>query len=302
MSGWISLHRSLEDHWIWQENRVFSKAEAWIDILMMVNHSDNKIMFEGQLITVKRGDRITSIRALSEKWNWSRTKVNNFLELLQNENMIVKKSDSKKTLLTVVNYDLYQNEVLEKRHKKATEKPPKSHRNDTEKPLKDTNNNDNNELIMKNNENNDNNKSVGGVDYHNQDFSLIVNEWQKLGFGLITQRTTEQILDWLKVHDKDLIMHVIRYAHDNGAINQRYVQAVLKSAREKNVKTVADFEAEQQKRAATRKPFNGKPNNQVIQPKWFKGQKETEPSKEVPKETDTDISNMINQFRKGQTP
>ena len=55
MTGWISLHRSIQKHWLFEEKRKFSRFEAWIDILLMVNHSDNKIMHDGDLITVKRG-------------------------------------------------------------------------------------------------------------------------------------------------------------------------------------------------------------------------------------------------------
>ena len=307
MSGWISLHRQIKEHWIWEES---DYLKWWIDILLRVNHKDVTGMFNKKPRTYKRGTFHTSTVKLAEQWNVSRNTVNRFLKLLEQDNMIKIISSNDGTTIEVLNYNVYQGfseekrQPTEQRSEQRTEQQIEQrteHRTEQQTDIElNTNNNDNNELIMKNNENNNNN-SVG-VDYNNQDFSIIVNEWQKLGFGMITERSTEQILDWLKVHDKDLIMHVIQYAHDNGAINQRYVQAVLKSAREKNVKTVADFEAEQQKRAASRRTVNGKPNNQVIQPKWFKEQKETEPSKEVPKETDTDISNMINQFRKGQTP
>ena len=51
--GWLRLHRSMADHWLWTEERVFSKAEAWLDLLMMVNHADGKVMMNGRLMEVK---------------------------------------------------------------------------------------------------------------------------------------------------------------------------------------------------------------------------------------------------------
>lgn len=108
MQGWIRLHRKVQSHWLYQEKRKFSKYEAWLDLLMMVNHEDKKTVLGNEIIEVKRGQRITSIRKLCEKWGWSNTKVTQFLNLLQSDGMIVLKSDSKKTLITITNYHDYQ--------------------------------------------------------------------------------------------------------------------------------------------------------------------------------------------------
>lgn len=148
--GWISVHRKITENWIWEE-KPFSKGQAWIDLLLMVNHQDNKTLIDGSLVTVNRGSRITSLRKLSEKWGWSRTKTKKFLELLEKDEMITFKSDSKKTVYTIVNYNDYQDTS---NNKNDTEVPVKDHRSDSEVTLKDTNNNDNNE----NNVNNDNKK------------------------------------------------------------------------------------------------------------------------------------------------
>ena len=148
MAGWISLHRQIQEHELWQD-KPFSRGQAWIDILLMVNHQDEKIMFDGNITIVKRGSRITSIRKLCERWGWSNSKVIKFLKLLQDEKMLDYISDKKKTVLTVVNYGSYQNEDTLKRH-----------RNTTETPLKHTNNNDNND-------NNDNKIYSLVIDYLN---------------------------------------------------------------------------------------------------------------------------------------
>ena len=86
--GYISLHRSIQNHWLYDEERIFSNYEAWLDLLLMVNHKDAKVLQDGQLVTVKRGERITSIRQLMEKWRWSNTKVVKFLKLLEADDMI----------------------------------------------------------------------------------------------------------------------------------------------------------------------------------------------------------------------
>ena len=105
--GWIKLHRAIQEHWLW-DDEPFTRGQAFIDLLLMVNHKDKKIMFNGELIEVKKGSKITSLRQLSDRWKWSTNKVKKYLEQLQKDGMINYKSDNKKTLLTIENYSVYQ--------------------------------------------------------------------------------------------------------------------------------------------------------------------------------------------------
>ena len=107
-SGWIKLYRQLQDCWIWLDKEPFDKRSAWVDLLLTANHSDKKILFNGELITVKRGQILTSVRKLSVKWKWSVNKVYRFLKLLESDKMLQKESNKDRTLLTIVNYSVYQ--------------------------------------------------------------------------------------------------------------------------------------------------------------------------------------------------
>lgn len=140
--GWVSIHRQLQDHWLW-EDKPFSKGQAWVDMLLMANHADKKFMLGNELVEVKAGSFITSEYKLMERWGWSKTKVRSFLDILQKDEMIVKNSDRKKTTITLVNYGLFQDS-------ETTERPQKDRKKTTKKPQKNPNNNDNNV----NNENN----------------------------------------------------------------------------------------------------------------------------------------------------
>ena len=172
-NGWISVHRKIWNNPIWNDNEPFDMRSAWIDLLLLVNHTDNKTLFSGELITVKRGDKILSIRFLADRWKWSNDKVLKFLKLLESDNMIKRDSNKKRTLITVVNYGFYQdrantkrtqNEHLPNTYRTQTEQSPNTERTQTER-----NNNNNNELIMSNNDNNENNNTpfnppTGGAD------------------------------------------------------------------------------------------------------------------------------------------
>jgi len=125
MQGWIKLHRQILETNFFEEKRVYSKAEAWIDLLLRANHKDERILFNSNYITIKRGQHLTSMKKLAERWKWSRTKVQKFLTLLEEDGMCTAKKTSKYTLLTLDNYDFYQSRDYEKDIKKTSEKHQK---------------------------------------------------------------------------------------------------------------------------------------------------------------------------------
>lgn len=110
MSGWIKIHRSITDHWLYSEKRVYSKLEAWYDILLTVNYVDNKTVIKGRLYKVKRGESTLSFESWGKRWSWDKSKVRRFFSLLQKDEMIVLKCDNTTTHLTVCNYESYQGE------------------------------------------------------------------------------------------------------------------------------------------------------------------------------------------------
>lgn len=105
--GWIRLDRQIKNHWLWEE-KPFDKKSAWIDLLLTANHEDKKFLLGNELIEAKRGEIVTSEVKLAERWGWSRKKVRIFFELLESDGMIVKKSDTRKTVLVIINYSKYQ--------------------------------------------------------------------------------------------------------------------------------------------------------------------------------------------------
>lgn len=114
MDGWISLYRQIKESWIWKDKEPFDKRSAWIDLLLTVNYKNKKIPFENGFIEIEKGQTLTSIKQLSEKWKWSRHKVSDFLDRLEQDTMIVQVRDTRKTLISVVNYSKYQ-DVIEKK-------------------------------------------------------------------------------------------------------------------------------------------------------------------------------------------
>ena len=134
-TGWIMLHSQITECWVWDDDEPYTKGQAWIYLLLCANHSDAKIYLDGKLEIVKRGQYVTSIRKLAEKFSWSRDKVSKFLKLLEQDNMIIQNSDTKKTLLTIVNYGKFQN-------RPTTDRQQNHNRFTTDRQQTDINKND----------------------------------------------------------------------------------------------------------------------------------------------------------------
>lgn len=143
--GWICLHRSIQDSWLWQ-NEPFSRGQAWIDLLLSANHEDHKIVVDSDLMTIKRGQMLTSVRKLSERWKWSVKRTQKFLKLLEEDEMLTKNSGKRYTLLTILNYAKFQ-DISAFRDTVSTTLPTTQgiHSGNTAYPQTTMNNNYNNE-------------------------------------------------------------------------------------------------------------------------------------------------------------
>ncbi len=105
MAGWIKIHRKIIDHWIWTDSK---RLKWWMDLLLLTNHSDKKVMLGGKLVVLKRGSFHTSELKLSERWNVSRNTVRNYLNALEKDTMITTKKTKNGTTIIVHNYGIYQ--------------------------------------------------------------------------------------------------------------------------------------------------------------------------------------------------
>lgn len=265
MTGWISIDRSIQNHWLFKEKRTFSKFEAWIYLLMEANHSKAKVPIGNQIVTVERGQRLTSILTLSDLFNWSRFKVKTFLDLLESDGMLEVKTTSKYTLITIVNYDFYQSEQGRNQHQndiKPTSKQHQSNINPTSKQHQtNTNNNDNKD----NNEKNMNNekKKVTAFDF-----------FQDNGFGFITPYNLDDLNYYLDSFENDsdqIVTASLKIAKDRNKVTWGYAKSILNTwlnANLKSIEQVRAFEKQQlESKKQTNKPYV-KPSKEKT-PKWL---------------------------------
>ena len=104
-AGFFKLKRSFFSHWLWDEDRIYNRGEAFLDLWQLAAFAPTKRIVKDQLIRVPIGGVIASERFLSTRWKWSRNKVRHFLHLLKEDKMLDHRKDQGQTVLILCNYE-----------------------------------------------------------------------------------------------------------------------------------------------------------------------------------------------------
>lgn len=109
MAGWIKLHRDILDHWIFEDGK---KLKWWVIILLSVNHESKKIPVGNQLLECEPGQSFRSIDTWTGMFKCSKKTTISFFRILEKQEMIsckiVGSGNSRKHLLSVTNWNVYQ--------------------------------------------------------------------------------------------------------------------------------------------------------------------------------------------------
>lgn len=111
-NGFIVLHRKILG-WEWYSN--INVTRLFIHLLLRANHEDGK----WQGTDIHRGQLITGRLQLSKETGLSQQTLRSCITKLKSTSEITVKSTNKFSLITVVNYDVYQSKATSK----ATSKP-----------------------------------------------------------------------------------------------------------------------------------------------------------------------------------
>lgn len=116
--GWIKLHRDIENHWVFKDSRYF---HIWSCLLIKASYKSRTVMTTKGLVKLEVGDLVTSLEEISQVTRNSIQVVRRCLELLAEDQMIIRNSNSKGTHITICNYTSYQ-ETQQVDNTKSTDK------------------------------------------------------------------------------------------------------------------------------------------------------------------------------------
>lgn len=105
MKGWVCLHRQLMDH---PRFRDPDWVSVWICILLKATHQPFRVTFDGREVELRPGQFVTGRNALSEATGVHASKIRRVLAVLKNDQQIELQAGVKGSIVTVLNWGLYQ--------------------------------------------------------------------------------------------------------------------------------------------------------------------------------------------------
>ncbi len=107
MEGWIKLHRQIEENELWFSEK-FTKAQAWVDLLLLARHKEGTLFIRGVEIRLKPGELCRSQISLAKRWKWNFKTVKKFLTDLKNREMVETKITNVTTIISIKKWWSYQ--------------------------------------------------------------------------------------------------------------------------------------------------------------------------------------------------
>lgn len=139
--GWIKLHRKVCNSFVWTNS---DQLKLWLLILMKASHDDHRFLFNGKQVDVSSGQLVTGRDALAFEFNDGVSRDHRvvartlwrWVKQFEKEQMLSIKSTAQYSVITVINYGLYQ----ESDHQVSIDCPSTVHQVSTYKNVKNEEN------------------------------------------------------------------------------------------------------------------------------------------------------------------
>ena len=124
--GLVFIERGILDHPSFKAED-FTEREAFLWFIFEASYQDRVVRTNRGKVALKRGQLTASSRFMAQKWGWKEPRVRRFLNRLKNDAMIDAVSDAAQTVITICNYEKYQN-FTEYRDTKTTQQTTRERR------------------------------------------------------------------------------------------------------------------------------------------------------------------------------
>jgi DnaD/phage-associated family protein len=289
LQGWVSIHRKIMNNPIWQDSKLL---KLWMLCLLEASHKDHEQLVGKQIIKLHPGQFVTGRFSLAKSYNEGVKKVDivpeitlwRWLKFLETNDFLNIKSTTKYSVVTIKNWNHYQENEQQMNNKRTTNEQQMN-----------TNNNGN-----KGNNEKNNNTTTNAE-------KRIMDFWDANGFGFTNINAKNKLLMFLDEGlEEDVILRALEIASNNNKVSYSYVEKVLIDWSKRGLKTLnlvqaAEMEREQQKKQKqARTGSYKKPIRKEQTPEWFE-ENHYEAPIPVHKVDETGkqaIMDKLNQFRK----
>lgn len=107
MSGFYKMHRGWLDNPV-LDREPYCRRAAWAWLIEHAAFAETEIGVGGRRIKLQRGQLSYSVRFLATAWKWDKAKVSRFCLALSNDDMIRVQTETGQMIITICNYEGYQ--------------------------------------------------------------------------------------------------------------------------------------------------------------------------------------------------
>lgn len=126
MEGWIKIHRQILDNPIICKDSDY--LSVWIYLLLNATHKEIPALFKGEKILLQPGQLITGRKSMSEKLKISESKIYRVINEYKSEQQIEQQTSNKNSLITILNWDKYQQSEQENKQQMNNKRTTTEHK------------------------------------------------------------------------------------------------------------------------------------------------------------------------------
>lgn len=266
MDGFIIVHRKIMDSFVFQ-NPYYLKL--WMYCMLKASYKKRSVYVGttqvaleiGQFVWGRKEAAADLNRGLKESEKKSVSTWENLLKKMEKEEMVIRKTTNKFTIVTIVNYEFYQKNFNSKltATSQQNESNPNSSPNikkeaesvdiidDSELPFGEVNSNFDDNLTSKNsgtpqnlNTNNNLTKGCSSDSYINNKYKSAYDMYQKSFSNPMTEIIAQSIAEWINDFEgnEEIVAYAIEQAGRNAAQTPKYFETILRSWEKQGIKTL----------------------------------------------------------------
>lgn len=264
MAGWIKVHRQLMDSPIFDNEKLF---KVFMYCLMKASHKEHKQLVGKQVVILKPGQFVFGRKKASAEANMSASTLWSYMLTLKNLDTIDIKSNNKFSVVTIVNWGLYQQEEenhdSKRNNKRTTDEQQTNNKRTTDEQQMDTNKN------VKNVENDNNEKNVRSSS-NNDDFKTVVSMYQENIELNPAPVTFQKIQQDFNDYGKDIMLYAIKKSALKNNHNYSFINYLLNDWKKKQLITVDEIkQSEHNFEFKKQSTYSKQSQSKEITPEWI---------------------------------
>ncbi|UTH01650.1 DnaD domain protein [Macrococcoides canis] len=264
MAGWIKVHRQLMDSPIFDNEKLF---KVFMYCLMKASHKEHKQLVGKQVVILKPGQFVFGRKKASAEANMSASTLWSYMLTLKNLDTIDIKSNNKFSVVTIVNWGLYQQEEenhdSKRNNKRTTDEQQTNNKRTTDEQQMDTNKN------VKNVENDNNEKNVRSSS-NNDDFKTVVSMYQENIELNPAPVTFQKIQQDFNDYGKNIMLYAIEKSALKNNHNYSFINYLLNDWKKKQLTTVDEIkQSEHNFEYKKQSTYSKQQQSKEITPEWI---------------------------------